>query len=150
VRVFTIEAFDDLISGTTGVWYTPARFNNQLGSVDGLVLHAVTTNVSGTASLNCAVYHSGNGTDWLAFAATPAINGQTISDDKVCEGQHGIISHFLHYVRVRIWLTGTSPKCRLKLHVAGFVAGQNGPSRASGPQERRAPMPGGENRRMVR
>jgi hypothetical protein len=123
VREFTVEAFDEIISGTTSAWYTPAQFNDQLGSVDGLTLHAVTTDVTGSfPTLTCGVETSANGMDWIAYGSTPAINGVSIASGDVKEGVHGFMSFFLRFVRVKITLQGSSPKCRLRLHITGRTA----------------------------
>jgi hypothetical protein len=121
MRLFTVQAFDDIISGTGEVWHSPASLSDLLGSADAMVIHAVTTDVAGSApTLTCRVETSANGKDWLFLGFPAAINAQTMANDKVLFGEYGYISYFLHFVRFRISLGGTNPRCRLKVYVAGY------------------------------
>lgn len=118
---FNVHAFDDFISGTATTWYTPSELNDLLGRGDNLTLHAATTAVSGTGpTLTCQVEHSANGEDWSAAGSPAQINAVSISNDGAyggsIDGLGGV--PLLGFVRIRVTLGGTSPSCRLKLHVA--------------------------------
>ena len=49
MHLFTLEVFDDVISGTGTDWYSTALHNNILGTADVFAIQAVTTGVSGTS-----------------------------------------------------------------------------------------------------
>lgn len=121
MRDLRILAFDDVITGTTATWYTSDDFINTLGMADGLVLHAVTTSVSSPApTLTCQVEHSADARHWLNVNTNPEINGVTTGNDLSFLGYVDLLNPpMLTFVRIRITLAGTSPACRLKLHVTG-------------------------------
>jgi hypothetical protein len=132
MRLFTVQAFDDIISGTGEVWHSPASLSDLLGSADALLLQAVTTDVAGASpTLTCRIETSANGKDWLFLGFPAAIDAQAMANDKVLHGEYGAISFFLHFVRLRISLGGTDPRCRLKVYAAGHVL-QNAPEAANG------------------
>lgn len=120
--VFSGLVFDNIVSGTTTTWYTPARFDDPLGLGDELSVHAITTGVGGTGpTLTCQVETSANGKDWYSpHGLTPEINGLGIANDTVLEGSVSIFDIVLQkFVRVRIVLGGNGPVCRLKLYATG-------------------------------
>lgn len=124
MRDLRILAFDDVITGTAATWYTSADHNGPLGFADALEIHAVTTNVSGTSpALTCQVEHSANGRHWLNAQASAEIGAVAISNDASFLGVVPLLNPpLLTFVRIRISLSGTSPQCRLKLHVTGRVS----------------------------
>jgi hypothetical protein len=124
MRKFTLVAFDDIIFGTGTNWYTSASFNDELGSADGLVLHAAPSFVSGTApTLTCQIEHSANGRNWVNAQTTAEINGLGLTNYIPLEGKLSMFSPvLLNFVRVRISMGGTAPQCRLCIYVTGRVS----------------------------
>lgn len=125
MRTFVVTAFDELIAGTSGTWYTPATFNESFGAADGLVLHAVTTSVAGTLpTLTCQVEHSGDARTWVSANPIAEIPQQAIVEGGSLSGVANILSPvLLKFVRVRVSLGGTAPGCRLKVHITGRTSG---------------------------
>ena len=121
MQEYTVAAFDEFISGTTGVWCTPASLNDRLGIADGILVYATTTDVSGIDPVvTCQIEHSGNGTDWNyvqspdQLAASPFSEGATLVGSVFPQ-----LPPMLRFVRVKSYLGGTAPACRLKIHVVG-------------------------------
>lgn len=124
MRDLRILAFDDFIVGTATTWYTSADHNDGMGMADTLVIHAVTTNISGTThTVSCQVEHSADARHWLSVQSSPEVTGSMVNDKSF----FGAVSYpnlvLLTFVRIRIWLgNNASAQCRLKLHVTGRVS----------------------------
>jgi hypothetical protein len=121
---FATLVFDDIITGSTSTWYTPASFNDALGSVEFLALHAVTTYVSSSPNLSCLFEHSGNGRDWLGTAH--GIDGEPISNGASLVARF-TTADLQSLGRIKVVLS--AGQCRLKLYAAGmtFAANQTAP-----------------------
>lgn len=121
MRTFNTTAFDDTISGTGFTWYSPARLNALLGSSESLGIQAWVGNVTGTSpTLTVQIEHSADAEHWLpATAGAPEISTSISSNASYYGQQIGLFPLFLAYVRLSVTLGGTSPQCRLKLHVTG-------------------------------
>jgi hypothetical protein len=120
---FATLVFDDIITGSTSTWYTPASFNDALGSVEFLALHAVTTYVSGDPVLDCIFEHSGNGRDWLTTSR--GIEGSIANGASLVE--RFTTADLQSLGRIKVVLS--AGQCRLKLYAAGmtFAANQTAP-----------------------
>lgn len=138
MRAFTVLAFDEIIATAATSYYTSASLNAQLGSADGLVLHAITTMVSGSPTLTCQIEHSGNGDDWVNAQGSPEISAFSASNFGATHGQLFMFNPvLLTYVRVRVTMpSGT--QMRVKLYVTGHI------SQAAG-----APTSAGQTRPML-
>jgi hypothetical protein len=123
MQAYSVAAFDEFISGTTGVWSTPATYNEPFGTADGIVVYATTTDVSGVGPvLTCQIEHSGNGTDWNYVQSSDQLIAQPIYEEATLAGSvFALLPPMLKFVRVTSYLGGTSPACRLKIHVVGTV-----------------------------
>lgn len=120
MRTFNVEAFDEAISGTGTTWYSAAKLNSLLGSADSLAIQAWVTNASGTTpTITVQLEHSGDAENWLPVAGSPEISTAVSSNAVYYGSQVGFIPMLLGYVRLRVSMGGTSPGCRLKLHVTG-------------------------------
>ena len=122
MQMFSIPVFDQIISGTGVSWYTSAALNDQLGAADQVAFQAVTTKVSGTSpTLTCQMEHSGDGRNWLPFVAgTPEVDAQPIFNDANFLGMWGIFDPPpLRFLRIKVFLGGILPECRLKLYATG-------------------------------
>lgn len=121
MREFNKDVFDEIISGTGNTWYTPASFNDLLGSADFLGIYAATTNVSGTSpTLTVQAQHSADGQNWVNVSGTPELSAVSIASNTGYYGSdNGLAPVLASFVRFQITLGGTSPQCRLKLSVTG-------------------------------
>jgi hypothetical protein len=118
--VLSEQVFDELIAGTSSIWYTSDELNETLGAPDWFVLFASARDVSGSSPvLKVFVQKSGDNRHWYHDALVPIING-SLSEGTVRTGQASGPSQ--PFRRLRITLEGGSPKCRLKLHVTGRQA----------------------------
>jgi hypothetical protein len=118
---FANLVFDDIITGTGKKWYTSASFNDLLGSADVLTVHAITTDVSGTApKLTCLFEHSGNAKDWINMDL--GIVNEAIADHGTLVGSVSALTR-LAFTRVEVSMGVSSgtPRCRLKLYALGFA-----------------------------
>lgn len=117
--IFHALAFDDIISGTSAVWYTPSGLNASLGSGDAFTLQAVARSVSGTAPV--LTVQAENSADQVGWVATPAaeINAAPILSDVPIDAWRDGLTDLvlLGFLRFRISLGGVNPQCRLKLYV---------------------------------
>lgn len=135
MREFTVQVFDETITGTSTTWYTSATFNDLLGSADELIVHAVADGVSGTVpTLTVGVDHSCNGIDWINVGWTAStLTGQTLANDTT---YYGFFPTFfpplLTYARLRVFLGGTTPSCRLKVFACGRASAVAVPSSTVG------------------
>jgi hypothetical protein len=118
MRVGTFNLFDETISGTANTWLTPNETWEPLGRGDLVAFSASVYNVTGspTPSLSVQVEHSADGQNWTTANASPEING-TIASNTVLNGKvYAGLPVLLHFVRLRVQMTGTAPvQCRLKL-----------------------------------
>jgi hypothetical protein len=114
---FTRLVFDEIIAGTATTWFTSAGFNDLLGSADRVSLHLITTDVSGTSpTLECSLQESGNAMDWVDLS--PSLQGSIVTDgSKILRAGSAESSAF---GRIKVFLGGTSPRCRLKVYAVGF------------------------------
>ena len=126
MRTFNTLIFDDIISGTASNWFTSSDFCDQLGSADFLLLQARTSFVSGTSpTLTVDIEHSPDGQSWTLLPPGNHINAVAISNNGSYVGDDAPTTiQALAYVRCRISLGGTSPKCRLKLFATGHSLGR--------------------------
>jgi hypothetical protein len=125
VRVQSREVFDNVISGA-GPWYTSESLASDLGQCDVIALHAVPTAVSSPApTLTIQPEYSADGQNWYN-PGTTFINWSIVSGSSVVAG----VSNWpMSRVRFKVTMSGTSPKCRLKLYFTGrSAAAKNGVS----------------------
>lgn len=123
MQAYSIAAFDEFISGTSDVWHTPSTYDELFGTADGILVYATTTNVSGIDPLlTCQVEHSGNGTDWNYVQSADQLFAKPFFEDATLAGAvFTLLPPMLKFVRLTIALGGTSPACRLKVHVVGTI-----------------------------
>lgn len=121
MRVFNIQVFDTVITGTSTTWYSRSEFDGHLAQADGLVIHACVSNVGGTTpTLTIVSEHSPDSENWIATGASEINNVAIANNASFSAGNFGFTSANLGaYVRYRITLGGTNPQCRLKLFVTG-------------------------------
>jgi hypothetical protein len=114
--LFNQTVFDEIITGTVTTWYTPAVYNDLLGSADDLSVIATPTNVVSTPSLDIWAEMSGDGQHWL---------GGSVVTGAIASGVplQASLTPFLvghGYVRFRMTLSGAATgQCLLRLGVAG-------------------------------
>lgn len=116
MRVSTLSLFDETISGTSTIWYTPASTYDALGRGDGFAFAAAVYSVTATTTLTVQVEHSADGQNWINRSSAE-IN-QSIanaSNTAIVATVDGALPVLLHLVRLRVQLSGTNPQCRLKL-----------------------------------
>lgn len=126
MRLYHLQVFDDIISGTSSTWYSNADHDSTLGGADWIVVGAVTSSVSGTSpSLSLFVEYSGDGINWSS--PFPPLLGGSISN----QGLHanvlspgGTFPVLLSHIRLKFTLSGTNPQCRLRLYVTGRARGR--------------------------
>ena len=123
MHLYTLEVFDDVISGTSGTWYSAAHQNGVLGTADVFAIQAVATGVSGTGPLlTVRLQASADNEYWTNAGGTAEINAQSIAvNDTVLVGTNPGVTQA--NVRLQITLGGTSPQCRLRLYVTGRAYG---------------------------
>lgn len=124
MRIFNVAVFDEVIAGTANAWYTPATDNDLFGTADGLFLQATTSNASGVLpSLTCQFEHSGDGMNWVPVGSADIISASIpLESEASFAGSAGMFTPtLLRFVRIKISLGGTLPRCRLKLSVTGRV-----------------------------
>jgi hypothetical protein len=118
MRIATLTLFDETISGTSTIWYTPASTYEALGRGDTFAVAAAVYNVTGTPTLAVRVEHSADGQNWVnRVASGPEIN-QVItgaSNTVFTAAVDGMLPVLLSLVRLRVQLSGATPQCRLKL-----------------------------------
>lgn len=119
MRVATLKVFDNIINGTTPV-YTSAEFDRAIGNCDLFALHAFVTGVSGTApTMTVASELSADDQNWIATGFTE-INVSALQSNTSYQGyNYGDAPNFAQFgpfLRFKITLGGTSPKCQLKLY----------------------------------
>src|SRR6266545_5877224 len=124
MRTFTLAAFDEVLTGSAVTWYTSANYNTILGSADWIGVHAVTTDASGTSpTLTCQIEHSGDARNWVSVQGTPEIDHQAVllGQENTFSGAIPTLLYppLLKFVRIKLFLGGTAPQCRLKLHITG-------------------------------
>jgi hypothetical protein len=131
MRLFTLEVFDDVISGTGTNWYSTAMHNSILGSADVFAIQAVTTGVSGTTpTLTVRLQSAADAENWANAAGTAEINAQGIANETSLVGTNSADPGMIQAnVRLQISLGGTSPKCRLRLYVTGHAYGTSAAGR---------------------
>ncbi len=131
--VIAEQIFDNVISGTTTTWYSPAMFNEPLGAADFLALHATWNGVQGTSpGIAIQVQHSGDNLFWLPIGS-PQIQVSIFNDGVGAGSVSSTV--LLNFVRIAVTLSGTNPQCRLKVYATGKDYGhRTGPgSLASAP-----------------
>lgn len=157
MRAFTISAFDEILIGTATTWYTSADYNALLGSADWIGLYAVTSSANGTSpTLTCQIEHSGDARNWVTLltGTTTEIDHQPISTSQETAlaspqspAETLLDPVMLRFVRVKMFLGGTAPQCRLKLYITGRVVATAQPARsaaaAGAPREPRESGPSG-------
>ena len=119
MRRWVVEAFNDVINGTTTV-YTPTKLNEALGQCDKLSVQAVADQSSGTSpTLKVDVEHSNDQRNWAvktaAIGATTIPAGATTSlfgNDPGSTPTGG-------FVRLALTLGGTTPAAHVKVTVCG-------------------------------
>ena len=119
MRIGTLTLFDETISGTSTLWYTPASTYDVLGRGDLFAFGATVYNVTGvTPTLTVQVEHSADGQNWTNRVTSPEIGPTNIANASNTM-QVGAIDGWqpvmLHFVRLRMQLGGTSRQRRLKL-----------------------------------
>jgi hypothetical protein len=122
MKVFHITAFDENIAGTGGVWYSRQEHSDRLALADMLVMHAVASNVTGTAGVVVRVEHSANGQNWVNVSSgtgAEIVNTDIVGTANSFGAVSGLTQIMLAYTRLKVTLTGTSPQCRLKIMVTG-------------------------------
>lgn len=121
MRVFNLKVFDQIVSGTTDVWYSPEEHELALGGCRQYALQAVTTGVQGTSPHVVVLpMHSCDSENWIT-------TGDTFDFGVVAEnGAYAESSTFAPLwlplgvrLKFQISLTGVSPRCRLKLYCTG-------------------------------
>lgn len=119
-----VQAFDDIISGTSAAWYTPSSLSDQLGAADGFAIQACTTFVSGTGpTLTVQSEHSSDNRVWLPVSGFDIKDVTIANDGAYWSERNPFFSIRLGLVRFKITLGGAAPKCRLKLYFTGRVFG---------------------------
>ena len=119
MRRWVVEAFNDVINGTTTV-YTPTKLNEVLGQTDKLSVQAVADQTSGTSpTLKVDIEHSNDQRNWAvktaAIAATSIPAGATtplFGNDPGTTPTGG-------FVRLALTLGGTTPAAHVKVTVCG-------------------------------
>lgn len=110
------DVFDEVITGTTTIWYSASTFNALLGSADRLVVLAYPTGLVSSPSLNAYVESSSDNQHW-AIPATLLWAGQVLAEGAVLRAQ---ANNQLAFNRLKITLGGSSTsQCRLKVTVTG-------------------------------
>jgi len=111
--LFNQQVFDEIITGTGLTWFTGAQYSTMLGSADHLIIMGYLTSVSGTSpTITQGWYHSADGQNWVVNTVAPVAISEGV---KLLTPVYG----YLPYMRITLALGGTSPACRVKLHVAG-------------------------------
>ena len=120
MQILSQQLFDDNVAGTGVSWYTPAEYNDLLGSADLLAIQVLSSNVSGTGpTLTAKIQWSGDNQHWLDVGS-PGINGDPLANNSKYYFQHnGTNGVALAYARISINLGGTSPAARLRVFVCG-------------------------------
>ncbi len=109
---------DETMAGTTQTWKSSASSNDRLGLSDMAYIMAVAENVTGTTNVVITGEHSADGQNWKSW-------GTVLSQSPVVSGVPyvgtfgGSSSQLLHYARLSVQLTGSSPQCRLKVYATG-------------------------------
>ena len=115
MQEFSIEVFDEIITGTGTSWYTSTEFDSLLGSPEALVLLVTTTFVAGTSpTLALTTQHSADG---LVFSDRTAFASVSISNDLTFARHDADLA--LGLARLKINLGGTNPRCRVNVFVTG-------------------------------
>jgi hypothetical protein len=118
MRLFSATVFDDLIAGTALVWYTSSEAIDLLAQADVMSLHVCPRGVSGNSpTLSVNVEHSADAQLW-ATAQALVVNS-SLQNETTLYASTSTTATLLSFVRFRISLGGTSPKCFLKVYVTG-------------------------------
>ena len=124
MRWYNQQIFDDIITGTGTSWYSPADFNDLLGTADAFAVAAAVSAVSGTSpTLTVQAEHSCDGQNWNATASAEI--STAIANDLLYWGyRYEETTILMSLVRFKITLGGTTPQCRLKLFATGRGGGR--------------------------
>ncbi|MBI4703234.1 MAG: hypothetical protein HY744_19125 [Deltaproteobacteria bacterium] len=126
MRQFQQIVFDGFVYGTDTV-YSDAAYNDLVGSVNQLGIHALASEISGTSpTLTVDVETSSNQLNWHSkFATSKPINAAslTAATGRSHYGQDTGSSPSLGFCRLAISLGGTTPTARLKIAVCGRSSG---------------------------
>lgn len=122
MRTVNLKIFDDVISGTVATWVTRSEFDQALGPANTFAIQAVTTGVTGIEpTLTILTEHSYDGENWVWSGNDDLINGTLIAEDAsyLNFSNSCAVPVLGAFVRFRMSLGGTNPKCRLKLYMTG-------------------------------
>lgn len=122
-RRFVELVFDDFIFGTTPV-FTPARFDEVLGSASRLAIHLVADKATGTSpTIAVQAQHT---TDGRNVAPMSAGGGFEIPATALSTSSTTTLTGFVEYsagplrrVRLQLGLGGTNPGAHVKLYATG-------------------------------
>lgn len=121
MRLFHVEAYDDVLEGTSTTYSDP-RLDEVLGSVERLRLFVVATDVSGTSpTLTVRIEEGPTGERWSNKAGTAEINAVALSTSAVnlVRGADAGGTPGAGQARLAITLGGTSPRAQLRIYVTG-------------------------------
>lgn len=122
MQQFNVPVFDDIISGTSGTWYSPRSLDAFLGTADVFIIQATTTLVGGsTPKIKIVTEHSCDGLVFGVHSVPSALNTVSISDGTTLFGVDLAAPKPFGLVRVAVWLAGTSPRCRVRINVTGRI-----------------------------
>jgi hypothetical protein len=139
MRTVTALVFDETIVGTGTTWYTSEEFQPLLMQGDGFAVQACTKKVSGDSpTLTVQAEHSEDQEHWIETAA-PQITGAISSNGSLGGIEHGIFQTLMSFLRFRIQLGGTDPRCTLKLYVTMRTLARDRPG--AGGMEMPGPLP---------
>lgn len=109
-----LQIFDEDIKGTGTEWYSSPAFNARLGRADWYTFIGVATNVVGVSpKVTVRFEHSADAQNWSDVGGFSIAN---LVENAMGQGQFG---EGLSFVRVRVFLSGTDPGCRLRVGVSG-------------------------------
>jgi hypothetical protein len=120
MRTFQALVFDDTLDSSTPLYIDPS-FNDELGSMEELVISGVAVALSGTApTLTVQLEESPNQIHWRNKAGTPEISAAPLSLTTFTnvKGRDAGALPTSGFVRLRVEVGGTSPRVQVKLWVA--------------------------------
>ena len=127
MKRYVIEAFDDVVNGTTVV-YTTTRLNEVLGQPDRVSLEAVADQSGGTSpTLKVDLEHSNDQRNWAVKSTPIGVTAIPVGATTAIFGADAGTTPTGAFVRLAITLGGTGgPNAHVKIHVCARDDGSNG------------------------
>lgn len=123
MRTLIQQVFDRWIGGSSGVWHTSPDLEGLLGQSDFYAIQASITNLEGVLpKLTVLSEHSSDGKHW-APTGTTEIDNVLMLPDAIIVGASASDVVLGARLRFRITLSGSNPRCRLKLFFTGRATG---------------------------